>query len=88
MAKANKDKTVPAEVVAAQLPEEVATQPVQEVVQLTIIDLQAVASVIDLASQRGAFRAAELVEVGNAYNKLATFLQFVAAQQSVDQPTE
>lgn len=88
MAKANKDKTVQAEVVATQLPEEVVAQPVQEMVQLTIIDLQAVASVIDLASQRGAFRAAELVEVGNAYNKLATFLQFVAAQQPVDQPTE
>jgi hypothetical protein len=34
-----------------------------------------VAQIIQLTSQRGAFRAEELANVGNLYNKLVAFLQ-------------
>lgn len=49
--------------------------------QLNITDLQAVAQIIDLATQRGAFRAGELAQVGTVYNKIAAFLEYVASVQ-------
>lgn len=45
---------------------------------LNISDLVALKSVIDIASQRGAFKAAEMEAVGKVYNKLNTFLESVA----------
>ena len=50
---------------------------------LTISDLQTIAQVIDAATRRGAFGAAEVSEVGAIYTKLTTFLNAVnaAAQQ-------
>ena len=49
---------------------------------LTVQDLQALKSIIDVASQRGAFKPNEMVAVGQTYNKLEEFLTAVAAQQS------
>ena len=48
---------------------------------LNISDLVALKSVIDIASQRGAFKAAELEAVGKVYNKLNTFLEAVAKKE-------
>ena len=45
---------------------------------LSIGDLKGLQSIIDIASSRGAFRAAELAGVGIVYNKLTTFLNKVA----------
>lgn len=45
---------------------------------LNLNDLAAVKSIIEVASQRGAFKAAELEAVGKIYNKLATFLEAVS----------
>ncbi len=53
-----------------------------EAVQLTISDLQVLARIVDLASRRGAFQAAELSQVGEAYNKLAGFLSYVESVQA------
>lgn len=50
--------------------------------ELTIQDLGNLRAVIDIACQRGAFRAAEMADVGTAFNKLNTFLNAVAAQQT------
>ena len=47
---------------------------------ITVADLNLLKNIIDLASSRGAFRAAELKEVGEVYNKLAVFLEAVVAQ--------
>ena len=49
---------------------------------LTVQDLQALKTIIDVASQRGAFKPNEMMTVGQTYNKLETFLAAVA-QQSV-----
>jgi hypothetical protein len=46
-------------------------------VELTIQDLGVIRSIIDVASQRGAFKANELEAVGKTYNKLETFLDTV-----------
>jgi len=51
----------------------------QEGISLT--DLDRVAQIIDLASQRGAFRGNELQFVGEIYNKLFRFLSAVRAEQ-------
>ena len=48
---------------------------------LTITDLQAIKTIIDVASSRGAFRANELTNVGGIADKLTKFLQHVADQQ-------
>lgn len=48
---------------------------------LTVQDLQSLKSIIDVASQRGAFKPSEMVTVGQTYNKLETFLAAVAQQQ-------
>jgi hypothetical protein len=45
---------------------------------LNINDLAALRSILDVASQRGAFKAAELEAVGKIYNKLNTFLEAVS----------
>ncbi len=56
----------------------------QAPIQLTITDLQAVSQVVDLASRRGAFQAAELAQVGAVYDKLAAFLKYVASVQPAE----
>jgi len=48
---------------------------------LTVNDLQALKSIIDVASQRGAFKPNEMVTVGQVYNKLEQFLGAVAQAQ-------
>lgn len=48
---------------------------------LTLRELDQLAQVIDLGSQRGAYRAGELEVVGGLYNKLVAFLSYVQAQQ-------
>ena len=52
-----------------------------DAVDLTLNDLAALRSIIDVASTRGAFKPAEMVAVGSVYNKLEKFLE-VAAKQS------
>lgn len=49
--------------------------------QLTVIDLANIHQLIDAAASRGAFRAAEMQQVGEIYNKLTAFLNAVSAQQ-------
>jgi hypothetical protein len=55
--------------------------PQQAAPDLNISDLVALKSVIDIASQRGAFKAAEMEAVGKVYNKLNTFLESVAKRE-------
>ena len=62
--------------------------------ELTIQDLGNLRAIIDVASQRGAFKAAELQAVGAAFNKLNDFLNAVTPakpagetqQGTADQP--
>jgi hypothetical protein len=70
--------------------QEVTTAPEQEQPQqppsttgaeLNLSDLASLRSILEVASSRGAFKAAELEAVGKAYNKLNTFLESVAAKK-------
>lgn len=49
--------------------------------ELTVQDLNAIKQIIDVASQRGAFRPNEMMTIGQTYNKLETFLSAVSSQQ-------
>lgn len=55
--------------------------------ELTIQDLGNIRAIIDIAAQRGAFRATELEAVGNTFNKLNAFLNAVAPEPS-EMPVE
>ncbi len=48
---------------------------------LNISDLLALKSIVEVASQRGAFKANELEGVGRTYNKLSNFLDSVAKKE-------
>jgi hypothetical protein len=63
------------------------SQPAQQQAQqqtggdLQIADLKNLATIIDVASTRGAFRANEMATVGAMFNKLQAFLSKVAPEQ-------
>ena len=48
--------------------------------EITISDLNLLKDIVDLASTRGAFRAAEMKEIGEVYNRLTSFLEAGVAQ--------
>ena len=48
--------------------------------QITVTDLNLLKNIIDLASTRGAFRAGEMKQIGDVYDKLTNFLDAVMAQ--------
>ena len=52
--------------------------PAQEAPQLGIADLQQLRAIVDLATRRGAFGAAEATAVGTVFDRLNTFLNAVA----------
>jgi hypothetical protein len=59
-----------------------ATETTAAAPELTVNDLSALKQIIDVASQRGAFKPNEMVSVGSIYNKLESFLNAVQAQQA------
>ena len=48
--------------------------------QITIADLDTIKNIIDLACTRGAFRGAEISQVGAVFDKLTAFLTQVIEQ--------
>jgi hypothetical protein len=48
---------------------------------LNLNDLAAVKSIIDIATQRGTFKASEMEAVGKLYNKLSAFLDSVTKKE-------
>jgi hypothetical protein len=61
---------------------EAATQAQAQAPDLNISDLVALKNIIEVASQRGAFKAAELEAVGKTFNKLNVFLESVAKKEA------
>jgi hypothetical protein len=65
------------------------TETAQTSPELTVVDLQNLRSIIDVASRRGAFGAAEMSAVGSVYGRLEAFLNAVAPPQaSADATTQ
>jgi hypothetical protein len=95
MVEENKEvkKEAPAEpkVAAPQsgsVPNPETAQQQQPGADLNVSDLNAVKSIIDIATQRGAFKANELEAVGKTYNKLVAFLEQVTKQQQEQTETQ
>lgn len=72
-----KSKKVAEEQIKAPEP----TENVEVPESITLVDLQLLVNIVDLASSRGAFRGGELSQVGAVFDKLTKFLNYVAAQQ-------
>ena len=69
--------------VEEQIAPEVSAEEGQQVPEsIGLNDLQLLAQIVDLATQRGAFRGNELSQVGGVYDKLSNFLGYVAEQQA------
>ncbi len=66
---------------AAQAAPAQAQEKEKESVELNISDLQSLKAIVDIASQRGAFKASEMMAVGQTYNRLSKFLEEVAKGQ-------
>jgi hypothetical protein len=49
---------------------------------LNVSDLMALKNIIEVATNRGAFKATELEAVGKTFNKLTSFLEAVAKKES------
>jgi hypothetical protein len=62
-------------------PETAPEVPAQQGPDLTVQDLQNLKSIIDVASQRGAFKPGEMMTVGQTYSKLEVFLEAVSKAQ-------
>lgn len=58
--------------------QEAPAAPQQESADLSVNDLSAMKTIIDLASSRGAFKPSEMIAVGQTYMKLSNFLATVA----------
>ena len=52
---------------------------------ITITDLIAIRNTINLAAERGAYKAEEMLEVGTVYTKLSNFLEAVVAQAAAQE---
>lgn len=61
---------------------EEAAEGAQAPESISLVDLQTLLQIVDLSSQRGAFRGAELTQVGAIFDKLNNFLSYVAEQQA------
>ena len=61
----------------------------QQSPELTVQDLTAMKTIIDVASSRGAFKPNEMTVVGQTYTKLENFLAAIAAsQQATEEATD
>lgn len=68
-------------VVQEEIKSEAAEAKQNQGVDLNLNDLAALRGIIDVASQRGAFKAAELETVGKVFNKLNAFLEAATAKK-------
>jgi hypothetical protein len=64
-----------------QTPQSETAEAQQPAADLNVNDLAALRNIVDVASQRGAFKASELEMVGKVYNKLNSFLEAVSKKQ-------
>ena len=80
--------TAPKETATAQPQAAQAQAPQPDPTALTIADLKNLATILDVASTRGAFKANEMAGVGFLYNKLQAFLAKMAPEQKPEGTAE
>ncbi len=63
--------------------------PAEESINLTLSDIGAIVSIIDVCSKRGAFEGSELETVGGLRNRISAFLaQAAPAPEEEEAPAE
>ena len=82
----NAKKKEQVEMAEEQAAPEVQQDATPESVNLS--DLGTLLQIVDLATQRGAFRGAELSQVGAVFDKLNAFLTYVQEQQAAQAEAE
>ena len=55
---------------------------------ITVTDLIAIRNALNLAAERGAFKAEEMLDIGTIYSKLNSFLEAIVAQATQEQSTQ
>lgn len=73
------DETINTE---AEMPEAEAGAEAGIPESINLSDLGTLLQIVDLATQRGAFRGSELTQVGAVFDKLNVFLSYVQQQQA------
>lgn len=81
-AKTKQEQPEMAEQTAAPEASAEAAQEQQVPESVNLSDLGTLLQIVDLATQRGAFRGAELSQVGAVFDKLNAFLSYVQEQQA------
>lgn len=56
--------------------------------KISISELAVAANLIDVAVQRGAYTVKEIKQVGETYEKLASFVKYVAEQQEKERAAQ
>ena len=69
----------------AMAEEQVASEEQATPESVNLSDLGTLLQIVDLATQRGAFRGAELSQVGAVFDKLNAFLSYVQEQQAAQE---
>jgi hypothetical protein len=64
------------------------TTQTQDTTTITVVDLDLLRNIVELACTRGAFRGAEISQVGAVYDKLSKFLEAVIAQAKAQEDTQ
>ena len=76
-----KDQAAAQAVAPAETAAPAESAPTAQSPDLNISDLMAVKNIIEVATSRGAFKAAELEAVGKSFNKLNSFLEAVSKKE-------
>ena len=77
-----KDQVAAQTVAPAETAAPAEAAPTAQNPDLNISDLMAVKNIIEVATSRGAFKAAELEAVGKSFNKLNSFLEAVSKKEA------
>ena len=77
-----KDQVAAQAVAPAETAAPAEAAPTAQNPDLNISDLMAVKNIIEVATSRGAFKAAELEAVGKSFNKLNSFLEAVSKKEA------
>jgi hypothetical protein len=77
-----KDQVAAQAVAPAETAAPAEAAPTAQAPDLNISDLMAVKNIIEVATSRGAFKAAELEAVGKSFNKLNSFLEAVSKKEA------
>jgi hypothetical protein len=77
-----KDQAAAQAVAPAETAAPAESAPTAQSPDLNISDLMAVKNIIEVATSRGAFKAAELEAVGKSFNKLNSFLEAVSKKEA------